>query len=44
MDAPTKLPDAWDETADIVVVGVGAAGLATSLTPHYLGADVLILE
>ena len=44
MDAPTKLPDAWDETADIVVVGFGAAGFATSVTAHDLGADVLILE
>jgi len=44
MDAPTTLPDSWDETADIVVVGLGGAGFATSVTAHELGADVLILE
>ena len=44
MEAPTALPDSWDETADIVVVGLGAAGFATSVTAHELGADVLILE
>ena len=44
MDAPTTLPDSWDEAADIVVVGLGAAGFATSVTAHDLGADVLILE
>ena len=30
MDAPTTLPGSWDEAADIVVVGLGAAGFATS--------------
>ena len=44
MDAPTTLPEFWDEAADIVVVGLGAAGFATSVTANALGADVLILE
>ena len=30
--------------ADIVVVGFGAAGVATAVTAHELGADVLMLE
>ena len=30
--------------ADVVVVGFGAAGAATAITAHDLGADVLILE
>lgn len=44
MDAPTTLPASWDEEADIVVVGFGAAGFAASVTACELGADVLILE
>jgi len=44
MDAPTTLPDSWDEEADIVVVGFGGAGFAAAVTAHELGADVLILE
>ncbi|MCH9675833.1 MAG: FAD-binding protein [Gammaproteobacteria bacterium] len=43
-DRPTILPQKWDEEADIVVVGFGAAGFATSVTANDLGADVLILE
>ena len=34
----------WDMEADVVVVGFGAAGVATAVTAHELGADVLILE
>ncbi|MEI7712978.1 MAG: FAD-binding protein [Rhodospirillales bacterium] len=34
----------WDEEADIVVVGFGAAGMAASVTAHELGASVIILE
>jgi succinate dehydrogenase/fumarate reductase flavoprotein subunit len=44
MDAPNVIPESWDEAADIVVVGFGAAGFAASVTAHELGADVLILE
>ena len=34
----------WDEEADVVVVGLGAAGVAASVTAHDLGAKVVILE
>ena len=34
----------WDNEADIVVLGIGAAGLMTSITAKDHGADVLILE
>lgn len=44
MVSPMTLPESWDEEADIVVVGFGAAGFATSVTAQELGADVLILE
>ena len=44
MNAPSTLPEFWDQAADIVVVGLGAAGFAPSVTANELGADVLILE
>lgn len=34
----------WSDTADIVVVGLGAAGAASAITAHDLGAEVLVLE
>lgn len=34
----------WDEEADIVVVGFGAAGFAAAVTAHELGAQVVMLE
>lgn len=34
----------WDEEADVVVVGFGAAGMAASVTAHQLGASVILLE
>src|SRR5437879_9983026 len=34
----------WDAEADVVVVGLGAAGVAASITAHDLGAKVVILE
>jgi succinate dehydrogenase/fumarate reductase flavoprotein subunit len=34
----------WDVEADVVVVGFGAAGVATAVTAHELGAEVVILE
>src|SRR5215469_13061427 len=39
-----SVPDQWDHTADVVVVGFGAAGMAASVTAYDLGAKVLILE
>ena len=34
----------WDVAADVVVVGFGAAGVASAVTAHELGAEVVILE
>lgn len=34
----------WDEEADVVVVGLGAAGLAASIAASEGGADVVVLE
>jgi succinate dehydrogenase/fumarate reductase flavoprotein subunit len=39
-----SVPDHWDVEADVVVVGFGAAGAATSVTAHELGAEVVLLE
>ena len=44
MQTPPSVPDHWDVEADVVVVGFGAAGMATSVTAHELGAKVVILE
>ena len=38
------MPDRWDVEADVVVVGFGAAGMATAVTAHDLGANVVLLE
>lgn len=34
----------WDEVADVVVVGYGAAGSAAAITAHDRGASALLLE
>ena len=34
----------WDATADVVVVGFGAAGACAALEAHEAGADVLVLD
>ncbi|MEM7409030.1 MAG: FAD-dependent oxidoreductase [Myxococcota bacterium] len=34
----------WDETADVVVVGMGAAGSTASITAREAGAEVLVLD
>jgi succinate dehydrogenase/fumarate reductase flavoprotein subunit len=39
-----SVPRTWDVEADVVVVGFGAAGMATAVTAHDLGAKVVILE
>lgn len=44
MTPQPALPGHWELEADVVVVGFGAAGAATAITAHDLGADVLILE
>lgn len=38
------IEDAWDVTADIVVVGAGAAGCSAAIIAHELGKQVLVLE
>jgi len=44
MNQQSSLPPTWDAEADVVVVGFGAAGMATAVTAHDLGAEVVILE
>ena len=44
MARQSSLPETWDMEADVVVVGFGAAGVATAVTAHELGAKVLMLE
>ncbi|MFH1383000.1 MAG: FAD-dependent oxidoreductase [Chloroflexota bacterium] len=34
----------WHESADVVVVGLGAAGAVAAITTHDAGAQVLVLE
>ena len=38
------VPDAWDEEADVVVVGFGGAGVAAACSAAEAGARVLVLE
>jgi succinate dehydrogenase/fumarate reductase flavoprotein subunit len=40
----SQLPQRWDEEADVVVVGYGAAGSAAAMVAQEAGAKVLILE
>jgi succinate dehydrogenase/fumarate reductase flavoprotein subunit len=44
MQALPSVPHDWDVEADVVVVGFGAAGMATAVTAHDLGGEVVILE
>ncbi len=44
MEHQSSVPHHWDVEADVVVVGFGAAGVATAVTAHDLGAKVVILE
>ncbi len=39
-----KLPESWDETWDVIVVGSGFAGLAASAEAAAAGAKVVMLE
>jgi len=39
-----KLPQKWDQEADIVIVGSGFAGLAAAIEAKKAGSSVLILE
>lgn len=40
----TALPASWDQEADVVVVGTGAAGFAAAVTATQGGAKVIMLE
>jgi succinate dehydrogenase/fumarate reductase flavoprotein subunit len=42
-DQPSA-PQRWDVESDVVVVGLGAAGVAAAVTAHDLGAKVVVLE
>ena len=42
--APANRVRKWDERADVVILGTGAAGLVTAIVAHDLDAKVLILE
>ena len=39
-----KLPQKWDEEADIIIVGSGFAGLAAAIEAKGAGSSVNILE
>jgi flavocytochrome c len=39
-----KLPQKWDEAADIIIVGSGFAGLAAAIEAREAGSSVIILE
>ena len=39
-----ELPKSWDDTADVVIIGSGFAGLAAALEAHNAGSSVIILE
>ena len=42
--AAIAIPDTWDETRDVVIVGSGFAGLAAAIEAKAIGTDTLILE
>jgi len=38
------IPETWDDTADVVVVGYGGSGAVTAITASDAGAKVIVLE
>jgi urocanate reductase len=38
------VPVQWDQTADVVIVGAGVAGLPAAITARDLGASVIVVE
>jgi 3-oxo-5alpha-steroid 4-dehydrogenase len=49
MGRPTRLRDIrevprWDDEADVVVVGLGAAGACAAIEARGAGAEVVVLE
>ena len=41
---PASVEDHWDHEADVIVLGLGAAGCAAAIAAHEDGARVLVLE
>ena len=39
-----QAPDHFDATAQVVIVGAGAAGLIAAISAHERGREVLVLE
>ena len=39
-----RMPERWDDAADVVVVGYGYAGATAAIEAHDAGADVLLIE
>jgi urocanate reductase len=39
-----SVPVQWDQTADVVIVGAGVAGLPAAITARDLGASVIVVE
>jgi len=44
MSTKQGIPDHWDQTADVVVIGYGGAGAIAAITAADAGASVIILE
>ena len=42
--ATTKVPQKWDETVDVIIIGSGFAGLAAAIEARKAGASVLVVE
>lgn len=42
--AETAVPQKWDETYDVIVIGSGFAGLAAAIEAKKAGANVVVLE
>ena len=40
----SAVPASWDLTADVVIIGAGAAGLAAAIMARSTGASVLVVE
>lgn len=40
----TVIPDHWDETVDVLIIGSGFAGLSAALEAHDAGASVKVIE
>ena len=39
-----SMPAQWDQTADVVIVGAGVAGLPAAITARDLGASVIVVD